>query len=69
MERCHFCKINNNLLDLLHECDEFLKDMEEFRITYGKINDELCKGFSFWYWIKDKMTLEMHELPQLKKDI
>lgn len=41
-ERCHFCKINNNLLD---DCVKFLKDIEEFRITYGKINDELCNGF------------------------
>lgn len=44
--------------------------MEEFRITYGKINDMLCNGFSFSFlcWIKRQMTLEMHKLPQLKKD-
>ena len=29
----------------------------------------LCKGFSFRCRIKDKMILEIHELPQLKKDI
>ena len=55
-EQWHFCKINCNLLDLLHKCDEFLKNMEEFRIIYGKINDMLCREFpfSFLCWIKDK---------------
>ena len=45
--------------------------MEEFRITYGKINDVLCNGFSFSFlcWIKRSMVSEMHKLPQLKKDI
>ena len=45
--------------------------MEEFRITYGKINDMLCNGFSFSFlcWIKRPMVSEMHELSQLKKDI
>ena len=64
-----FCKTNCNLLNLLHKCDEFLKNMEEFRIIYGKINDMLCNGFSFLCWIKRSMVSEMHELPQLKKDI
>lgn len=71
MEQWHFCNINCNLLNLLHKCDKFLKDMEEFRITYGKINDMLCREFpfSFLCWIKRPMVLEMHELSQLKKDI
>lgn len=71
MERWHFCKINCNLLNLSNNCDKFLRDMEEFRITYGKISDMLCNGFSFSFlcWIKRPMVSEMHELPQLKKDI
>ena len=71
MERWHFCKINCNLLNLSNNCDKFLRDIEEFRITYGKISDMLCNGFSFSFlcWIKRQMVSEIHKLPQLKKDI
>ena len=70
-ERWHFCNINCRLLDLLDDCDKFLKEMEEFRITYGKMNDMLCNQFSFSFscWIKRSMVSEMHKLSQLKKDI
>ena len=68
-EQWHFCNINCRLLDLSNNYDNLLRGMEEFRIIYGKINDMLCNGFSFLCWIKRSMVSEMHELPQLKKDI
>ena len=70
-EQRHFCSINCHLLDLLDDCVKFLRCMEKFRITHGKVNDMLCREFpfSFLCWIKRQMVSEMHELPQLKKDI